>query len=111
MREFALMFHEVYAEVISHVEWRWYMAVLAEKYQVYLFARAVFEVDVQYHFVAVEVEYSMPADYRVGRRIDGQGSTCKVEQCAAEGDSLNGRCQADACALSSGLVSDLEGCS
>src|SRR5713101_459316 len=105
------MFREVYAEVISHVEWRWYMGVLAEECQVYLLARAVFEVDVQYYFVAVQVEYSMPADYCVRCRTDGQCSTSKVEQCAAEGDSLNGRCQAYARALTRGQVADLEGCS
>jgi len=109
--QFALMFREVYAEVISHVEWRWYMGVLAEEYQVYLLASAVFEVDVQYHFVAVEVDYSMPTDDCVRCRTDGQCSACKVEQCAAEGDFLNGRCHADASALSLVLVADLESCS
>src|SRR6266702_4591434 len=105
------MFREVDAEVISHVEWRWCMGVLAEEYQVYLRARAAFEVEVPYHFMAVEADYSMPANYCVRRRTDSQCSTCKVEQCAAEGDFLNCRCQADASALCRGLVSDLEGCS
>lgn len=105
------MFREVYVEVISHAERRRYMGVSAIENQVYLLARGVFEVDVQYHFVAVEVEYSMSADYCERVRADGQCSTCKVEQCAAEGDSLNLRRQADACALTRGQVSDLESCS
>ncbi len=111
MREFALMFHEVYAEVISHAERRGHMGVFAIEYQVYLLASAVFEVDMEYHFVAMETDYSMPANYCVRRRTDGQCSTCKVKQCAAEGNSLDRCCKADACTLTRGQVADLEGCS
>src|SRR6266702_2882633 len=102
------MFHEVHAEVISHVEWRWYMGVLAEEYQVYLPTSAVFEVDVQYHFVALEVDYSVPANHcERARTGDSQCSACEVEQCAAGGDFLNSRCKANARALGLLLVSDV----